>query len=259
MPARRMTKSTVDALADAVEGGLPEKTACAIAGVAAETTRLWRRKGREALARIEAGMKGRPGDRPYVKFLRRMESARARGIEVRLKQVQDAGDDGDWRASWRLLTRYAEFKDSPPSGIGETLAVLLAATVEGRDGMTPTTFLTVMEGARPETEHDFRAWVELYEAGLRLAKAELDLKRERGEMLPRRELDEYIALIQAAWGQATGAWFDRDLEDFRSLAMDRDTLKARIDDRINTTLAGQPTPGSARPEGEASDGRQGTD
>ena len=247
MPARRMTKSTVDALADAVERGLPEKTACAIAGVAAETVRLWRRHGREALARIEAGLKGRPGDRPYLKFLERMESARARGIEVRLKQVQDAGDDGDWRASWRLLTRYPEFRDTPPSGIGETLAVLLAAAVEGRDGLTPRAFLAVMERAQPETEDDFKAWVELYEAGLRLAKAELDLKRERGEMLPRRELEDYIALIQAAWREAMGNWFDRDLLDYRDGAMDRDTLKARADARINATLAGQPTPGSTPP------------
>ena len=95
-----------------------------------------------------------------------MESARARGIEVRLKQVQDAGDDGDWRASWRLLTRYPEFRDTPPSGIGETLAVLLAAAVEGRDGMTAATFLAVMERAQPETEDDFKAWVGLYEGGV---------------------------------------------------------------------------------------------
>ena len=251
MPARRMTKSTVDALADAVERGLPEKTACAIAGVAAETVRLWRRQGREALARIEAGLKGRPGDRPYIRFMQAMETARARGIEVRLKQVQDAGDDGDWRAAWRLLTRYPEFRDTPPSGIGETLAILLAAAVEGRDGMTPTAFLAGMEKAQPETEDDFKAWVELYEAGLRLAKAELDLKRERGEMLDRSELDSHVALLQAAWREATGGHFDRDLEDFRVGVLTAEDLRGRMDLRIQRTLSAGSTPPAPPPPEEA--------
>ena len=252
MPARRMTKSTVDALAEAMGRGLPDTTACAVVKVSVETVRLWRKRGRAERAHIDAGGRAHPAERQYLKFLERMESARATGIEANLKLVQDHADDGDWKAARWLLTRFPEFRDSPPSRIRESMAAMLAA-VDGADGMTPTAFLEAAKALTPETGEDVDAWAELVQAGYGLAKAELGLQQDRGELVSRGELDGYVRLLQAAWRDATGGHFDRDLEDFRAGELTAEDVRGRMDARIQRTLAAGSTP-----EGEH-DGQQGSD
>ena len=248
MPARRMTKSTVDALASAVGNGLPDTVACAAVSISVETVRQWRKRGRLERARIEAGGKASPRERPYLKFFDRMEQARALGIEANLKRVTDNAENGDWRAARWLLTRFPEFRDKPPSAVREAVAGMLASALEGREDMTPTAFLAMVRTLQPETADDVDAWMEVYGEALKLARAELELQQERGDMVSRSELADYVALVQAALREGLNleGWFGRDLEDLKAGTMDVDTVIGRVDSRINAVLAGQPTPGPVR-------------
>jgi hypothetical protein len=68
---------------DSVARGIPYNHACAIAGISVQTFCDWRKRS------------------PV--FQQRLDEAIARGVESRLKKIEQASDAGDWRASAWLL------------------------------------------------------------------------------------------------------------------------------------------------------------
>ena len=77
------TPARAKIICDGLARGLPFVHACAVAGITFQTFNVWRNRDEKFRAQIDESI--------------------AKGVDRRLKKIEDASDAGDWRASAWLL------------------------------------------------------------------------------------------------------------------------------------------------------------
>ena len=87
----------------AVTDGVPFTYACQAAGVHYATASRWRQRGERALLLEHETGTMPEGEYLYAKFTLDYQAAQAKSIRSRIKQIDKAGEAGQWQASACLV------------------------------------------------------------------------------------------------------------------------------------------------------------
>jgi hypothetical protein len=107
----KLTPGAVDRICEAVNLGASWRLACLAGGVSYPCLRNWINRGEAEVRRLAENphAKIRTKELPFVDFLYRIRSAEGEGLVTNLRNVRQAADEGDWKASWVVLqARYPE-------------------------------------------------------------------------------------------------------------------------------------------------------
>lgn len=86
----KLTPEVQNKIVTAVAGGNYQATAALLAGVSTSTYHNWVNRGKD-------------GEEPYVQFLEELTRAEAFAEAERIKEIREAGKNGDWKAhAWYL-------------------------------------------------------------------------------------------------------------------------------------------------------------
>jgi hypothetical protein len=93
----KLTKAVQTRIHDAIARGHTNERAILLSGIKRTAFYTWKAKGEEDLAAGKNSI--------YADFADMLKSAEAEFIDHHLKNIQAAGDDGNWQASMTLLER----------------------------------------------------------------------------------------------------------------------------------------------------------
>ena len=104
----KLTPKIQERICSLVRAGNFRETACAAAGIASRTLRVWLRKAREAEVKAEKGERLTPADTRHLEFGEALERAEAE-CEARDIMLIGAAAKEDWKAAaWRVERRGAK-------------------------------------------------------------------------------------------------------------------------------------------------------
>lgn len=93
----KLTEEVTKVICEAIELGSTYKLAAAAAGVSDRAMTNWLARGRQ----------GGPGNALFVRFVRAVKDAEARGVKTCLEVIRKAAREGTWTAAaWLLERRY---------------------------------------------------------------------------------------------------------------------------------------------------------
>ena len=109
MRKSKLTPETIEKLSKAFALGATVEIACLSAGIGASTFYKWQSTGR---AQISTGN--------LYKFVKKMETAQAKGALLHLQNIEDTAMKGDWKCSaWILERRWGYKRGGTPPAIPE--------------------------------------------------------------------------------------------------------------------------------------------
>lgn len=105
----KLSEAMIATIAQAAQAGLYKKDLCAVAGIHPATLNAWLEAGEAEAERVAAGERAAPDQALAYKLALALRRAEAEAKRRRLERLNQAGENGDWRAdTWFLEHRFPD-------------------------------------------------------------------------------------------------------------------------------------------------------